>query len=94
MRASALFLSSGELSQASTANSKSCAYERLARRDGRLMRRETLPARNTADETLQHRIGPSPARRLVGGNRGGRSGFFPFTPHHAPARARVHALVV
>eukprot|EP00964_Phaeocystis_antarctica_P086721 scaffold54942_cov75-Phaeocystis_antarctica.AAC.9 len=37
MRASALFLSSGELSQASTANSKSCAYERLARRDGRLM---------------------------------------------------------
>ena len=41
MRASALFLSSGELSQASTAISRSCAYERLARRDCRLMRRET-----------------------------------------------------
>ena len=40
MRASALFLSSGELSQASTAISRSCAYERLARRDGRLMWRE------------------------------------------------------
>eukprot|EP00964_Phaeocystis_antarctica_P111950 scaffold76200_cov63-Phaeocystis_antarctica.AAC.1 len=39
MRASALFLSSGELSQASTANCKSCACESLSRRDGRLMTR-------------------------------------------------------
>eukprot|EP00964_Phaeocystis_antarctica_P133204 scaffold97414_cov65-Phaeocystis_antarctica.AAC.1 len=32
MRVSALFLSSGELSQASTAISKSCTYDRFARR--------------------------------------------------------------
>eukprot|EP00964_Phaeocystis_antarctica_P093491 scaffold60334_cov67-Phaeocystis_antarctica.AAC.4 len=45
MRASALFLSLGELSQASTANPKSCAYVRLARRNGRLMRWEARAVR-------------------------------------------------
>eukprot|EP00964_Phaeocystis_antarctica_P063919 scaffold38396_cov65-Phaeocystis_antarctica.AAC.2 len=48
MRASALFLSSGELSQASTAISRSCAYERLARRK-RLMRREGTGAVRARD---------------------------------------------
>eukprot|EP00964_Phaeocystis_antarctica_P015555 scaffold8616_cov76-Phaeocystis_antarctica.AAC.7 len=56
MRASALFLSSGELSQASTANSKSCACESVARRDramrDRAMRGPELP------------IEASPAHRL------------------------------
>eukprot|EP00964_Phaeocystis_antarctica_P093915 scaffold60724_cov71-Phaeocystis_antarctica.AAC.3 len=72
MRASALFLSSGELSQASTANSKSCAYERLARRDNRLMRRpRVVPERSGSAAVLRGELrhhgavlrGTSPSRR-------------------------------
>eukprot|EP00964_Phaeocystis_antarctica_P086031 scaffold54412_cov55-Phaeocystis_antarctica.AAC.3 len=62
MRASALFLSSGELSQPSTASPNSCAYESSARRDGRLMRREW--AGRWLGEAGRHR--GSPPRRARG----------------------------
>jgi hypothetical protein len=58
--ASALFLSSGELSQASTTISRSCAYESLARRT-QLMRREGTAAGRPGDRTP----GTSPARRPI-----------------------------
>eukprot|EP00964_Phaeocystis_antarctica_P056455 scaffold33294_cov65-Phaeocystis_antarctica.AAC.2 len=71
MRASALFLSLGELLQASTAISKSCVYERLARRK-RLMRREARACgalRVARDSWRQI----SPPRRHGGG--AGRTGW-------------------
>ena len=64
IRASALFLSSGELAQTSTANSKSCEYERLARRK-RLMRRGGNGARVVA---IGGAVNFSPARRVWGRN--------------------------
>ena len=57
MRASALFLSSGELSQASTAISKSCVYESLARRDDRSMRREGRAGRADQAGTCKRQLG-------------------------------------
>jgi hypothetical protein len=60
--ASALFLSSGELSQASTTISRSCAYESLARRT-QLMRREGTAAGRPGDRDARNFASSAPHRK-------------------------------